>query len=231
MIPKQFHWVWIGPNILPEKDREWMQTWQTRHPYWKCTIWAEYPDQVALEGFETRPLPPLINQRFYDGIEQWVTGKAVLAARSDIVRYEVIARYGGIYLDTDVECFHYVDELLENVQLFVSDEWGPTPGNYMFGALPNHPALWTTVRELGPHLASHEGALNALQATGPDYLNERLRPYGELVIFPHMLFNPLCAFDDPAQVTNWPACSYGNHHFDGKWYDRVKNVPPPQFST
>src|SRR4028118_181905 len=110
MIPRQFHWVWVGPARLPAKDEAWMQSWRTRHPGWQCIIWAEHPENVSLEGFETRSLPPLANQRFYDGIEQWVTGRAVLASRSDIVRYEVIARSGGIYLDTDVECFGNINE-------------------------------------------------------------------------------------------------------------------------
>lgn len=229
MIPKQFQWVWLGPNALPPKDQKWMRSWGEKHPDWRCIVWAEHPENITLEGFEVKPLPPLINRKFYDGIEQWVTGRAALAARSDVVRYELVARYGGVYLDTDVECFAAIDEVLCGVNLFVADEWGPSAGNYMFGASPNHPALWTVVRELGPHLSGHKTALNAVQAAGPTYLNSRLRQYPDLVIFPHMLFNPLCAYDDPAQVTQWPACSLANHHYDGKWYDRVKNKPPEEF--
>jgi mannosyltransferase OCH1-like enzyme len=190
---------------------------------------AEHPENIHLDGFEVKPLPPLVNRKFYDGIEQWVTGRATLAARSDVVRYELVARYGGVYLDTDVECFQNIDEVLRDVRLFVADEWGPSVGNYLFGATANHPALWTAVRELGPHLSGHKTALNAVQATGPAYLNSRLRQYRDLVIFPHMLFNPLCAYDDPEQVTHWPPCSLANHHYDGKWYYRVKNEPSVEF--
>ena len=229
-IPLQFHWVWLGSDPLPEKDQAWMRSWRTYHPQWSFNLWAEHPETVAalhLPDFHIRPLPPLVNRRFYDGIEQWVTGKAVLAARSDIVRYEIVAAQGGVYLDTDVECFGEVSQLMENVNLFVADEWGPSVGNYMFGATPNHPALWTVVRELGPHLTSHKEAINAVVATGPAYLNPRLRQHPDLVIFPHMLFNPLCAYDDPDQVRNWPACSLANHHYDGKWYTREKNKSLP----
>lgn len=234
MIPPFFHWVWLGVYPLPPKDQKWMRSWQEKHPSWNCILWAERPDlihepDVDLPEFEVRPLPPLINRKFYDGIEQWVTGRAVVAARSDIVRYELVARYGGVYLDTDVECFDAIDEVLDGVRLFVSDEWGPSVGNYMFGAKPNHPALWTVVRELSSHLNSHKTALNAVQATGPPYLNTKLRQHPDLVIFPHMLFNPLCAYDDPHQVTKWPECSLGNHHYDGKWYDRQKRPPAPEF--
>lgn len=228
MIPQQFHWVWLGKKPLPEKDQGWMRSWQEKHPHWKCTVWAEHPDNIEIEGFEVRPLPPLINQKFYDGIGQWVTGLAATASRSDIVRYELLLQ-GGVYLDTDVECFKNIEHLLSGVPLFVADEWGPCCGNYMFGAAPNHPALYTVVRELGPHLNSLQGAVNAVQATGPTYLNAQLCKYPDLVIFPHMLFNPLCAFDSPDKVTKWPEVSLANHHFDGKWYDRIKNDPPSEF--
>lgn len=232
MIPKQFHWVWIGPDPLPDRDREWMQSWRDRHLHWQCLIWAEHPERVEIDGFEIRPLPPLINSRAYRDIEKWVTGKAVLAARSDIARYEIIAREGGVYLDTDVECFQPIDDLMEGVKLFVADEWGPSMGNYMFGAERNHPALWTVVRELIPHLNSQKEQLNVLAATGPEYFNSRLRQSAsDLVIFPHMLFNPLCAYDDPNRVQVWPDCSYANHRYDAKWYDRAKNEPPLEFRT
>jgi mannosyltransferase OCH1-like enzyme len=229
LMPRIFHWVWIGKNPLLEKDQAWMQSWRQRHPDWRCVVWCEHPENVSLEGFETFPLPPLVNRRYYYEIERWVTGKAAIASRSDIVRYEVIARYGGIYLDTDVECFKPIDELLTGVRLFVSDEWGPCPGNYMFGAIPNHPALWTVVREAGPHLNGLNGAVNAVNAVGPNYLNTKLRLYSDLLIFPHMLFNPICAFDNPHMVEIWPKCSYGNHHYDGKWYERTKNYIAPEF--
>lgn len=230
-IPRQFHWVWLGKEPLPQKDQAWMLSWRRNHPSWRCIIWAEHPAQVALEGFETRALPPLVNQHLYDGIERWVRGKAVLAARSDIVRYEIVARYGGVYLDTDVECFRNIDELLQDVTLFVSDGWGGGECNYMFGAFANHPALWTTVRDLGPHLSACHHQLNPVQATGPDYLNPKLYLSQDLVIFPDQLFNPLDARDDPRWVRSWPQCSYGNHHFDGKWleYTAWKNLPPPEF--
>lgn len=232
MIPTIFHWVWIGPDPVPAKDLLWIKGWKDKHPDWECRLWAENPDLVRkhndLCGLRTFPLPPLINFEVYERIEEWVTGRAILAARSDIIRMELIARHGGVYLDTDVECFKNISPLLEGVDLFISDEWGPSPGNYMFGARPNHPALWTAVRELKGS-AEKMAKVNAVFLAGPQYLNPQMRKHDDCVIFPYPLFNPLCAYDDPGKVTSWPSCAYGNHRYDGKWYDRVKRDPPAEF--
>lgn len=229
MIPKTFHWVWLGEGAIPDRDRAWMQSWRAHHPGWVCIVWAEHPGSVSLDGFETRPLPSLCNQKFYNDIEQWVDGRAVVAARSDIARYEIVAVQGGVYLDTDVECFQPIDDLLAGVRLFVADEWGGAPGNYCFGAMPNHPALHAVLRELPGHI-NRTGKANAVAVTGPNYFNPQLRKYSsDLVIFHHAFFNPLCADDDPQQVQVWPAVSRANHHFDGKWYDRTKRTPAAEF--
>ncbi len=229
MIPKQFHWVWVGSDPLPDPDKQWMSSWKGKHPDWRCLIWAEHPENIVLDGFEVRPLLPLANQRFYDGIGQWVHERAARAAKSDLVRYEIIARHGGVYLDTDVECFANIEEVLENVNLFRAEEWGPNYGNWMFGAAPNHPQMWTIVRELAAHLHSGQAEMNVLEATGPGYFCRQIDRHPDCVIYPHMLFNPLHAYNDPDQVTKWPEVSLANHRYDGKWYDRQKNNPPQEF--
>lgn len=43
------------------------------------------------------------------------------AFRADLIRLEVLYRYGGIYLDSDVELYRNIDELLDN-DLFVCKE-------------------------------------------------------------------------------------------------------------
>lgn len=227
MIPKVFHFVWCGMADIGAENLRWMRSWATFNPDWESVLWMEHPQPVY--GFEVRPLPPLVNRRFYDGIEQWVSERAAIAARSDIVRMEIIARFGGLYLDTDVECFKPLGSLLDNVKLAYFDEFGPCNGNYAFAAEQNHPATWTAVRELGPWLASHKEAFSALDATGPNYLAPKLRTHPDCVIFPHMILNPLTARADQNQVEVWPEVSIGNHHYQGTWYDQKLVAPPEEF--
>ena len=85
---------------------------------------------------------------------------------------------GGVYLDTDVNCFKRIDDLLDGVNLFVSDEraiepeWAACPGNYMFGAEKGSPAMWTVVRELTGNLRKLKGQENPVLTTGPRYLQD-----------------------------------------------------------
>src|SRR5690606_18209558 len=115
-----------------------------------------------------------------------IAGRGKLAARSDLIRYELVARMGGVYMDTDVRCLGNIDRLMVGVRLFVCDEGRPPRacvGNYGFGATPNHPAMWTVVRELWPRICDIWGDdeerpakfPSIVKICGPAYLNEQLR--------------------------------------------------------
>lgn len=227
-IPKVFRFIWLGENPLPEHNRAWMATWRAFNPAWRAVLYASHPEAHNLDGFDIEPIPSLVNQWAFDNLGRWVGGRALVAAQSDLIRMELIARMGGVYLDTDVEAFQCVGDLFSGVRLFYADEWGPCQGNYLFGAAPNHPALWSAVRELRPHLESHTAHFSALDATGPNYLAPRLRAHSDCVIYPHALFNPLPARANASGVKNWPAAAIANHHYEGTWYEQVKsdeNVP------
>jgi mannosyltransferase OCH1-like enzyme len=234
-LPKIFHYVWIGGTPLPDKDRAWTEEWVKNHLDWECILWSDRAQKKGLFS-EVRRIPKLINQGVYDDMEQWSPGRAAIAARSDIVRYEVVALEGGVYLDTDVNCFKRIDPILDGVKLFCSDEraiepeWASCPGNYMFGAEKGSPAMWTVVRELTGNLREIKGKVNPVIATGPRYLQKQLAKYNsDLILFPYVFFNPLNPQYDPDKVEVWPEMSLGNHRFDGKWYEREKKVPPKEF--
>ena len=39
-----------------------------------------------------------------------------LAERADVLRYEILRRHGGVYVDVDVECLRPLDDLLTGVR-------------------------------------------------------------------------------------------------------------------
>jgi len=81
-IPKIIHQIWIGTAL--SRPERWMNTWREMNPGW------EY--KLGSDG----NLPPLVNQTQFD-LMPFYPGKA------DILRYELLNAYGGIYVDADSE--------------------------------------------------------------------------------------------------------------------------------
>lgn len=61
-----------------------------------------------------------------------------MAFVSDYVRIAVVNKYGGVYLDTDVNVLKDFTPLLNN-QFFTGFESGGMPFTAVFGAVKHHP--------------------------------------------------------------------------------------------
>jgi len=83
MIPNIIHQIWIGPNTRPDV---WMDTVRKFcHEFgYEYKLW----DNDAAANF------PLVNRVAYNTVKEYC-GKA------DILRYEILHKYGGIYIDAD----------------------------------------------------------------------------------------------------------------------------------
>ena len=85
-VPRILHWVWVGGGgEIPAKFRPMMDSWRTLHPEWQTVIWTD--DKVT---WELRNSALMLQADTY-------------AELSDIVRLEVVERFGGVYIDTDFE--------------------------------------------------------------------------------------------------------------------------------
>ena len=83
-IDKIIHQIWIGPKKKPAKWLKTFQDYVNKNPDWKYYLW----DDDKIKSFK------MINQKQYDN-EKSYNGK------SDMLRYELLDRYGGIYVDAD----------------------------------------------------------------------------------------------------------------------------------
>lgn len=92
MIPKIIHQIWLGSKPCPS---ELIQSWKTMHPGWRHILWTE------------QNLFSLTNQAHFDACPSPVN-------KSDFLRFEVLHKYGGIYLDADSYCLRPMDDLLSH---------------------------------------------------------------------------------------------------------------------
>lgn len=97
MIPKIIHYCWFGGAPLPEKERQCIESWRKYCPDYEIKLWNESNYDISQNEY--------IRQAYE--VKRW-------AFVTDYVRLDVIYRYGGIYLDTDVEVIRSLDPLLED---------------------------------------------------------------------------------------------------------------------
>ena len=127
-IPQIIHQIWLGSE-LPEAFIELQESWIHQHlgREWRYKLWTDA--DVAQLG--------LYNQEFYDATDNFGT-------KSDIARWEIVYRFGGIYADMDAECLQSFDELL-SYDFFTAlqplDTYFLQLGAALFGAVPGHPIL------------------------------------------------------------------------------------------
>lgn len=94
MIPKVIHCVWFGGKPFPPLDERCFQTWKTHLPDYEVKIWNE-------ENYSC-------NEPFFQKLlkkEKW-------AFCADYARLDILLKYGGIYLDTDMEVLKPFDSML-----------------------------------------------------------------------------------------------------------------------
>jgi len=99
MIPKIIHHVWPGDDEFRPVFHEWRLSWMRHHPDWTFYFWRI--DNLPKE-FNPKALS-IINNPLYSK-----------TPKSDIIRFEIVRLFGGIYVDTDVECLKNFDCFLNH---------------------------------------------------------------------------------------------------------------------
>lgn len=181
-------------------------------------------------------LPPLANQDIYDEIGRvgvntggGVPELGVWVQRADLVSYELIYQFGGIYANTDMEALRSLDPILEGVEAFAGMEDGEFLSNALMGCVRGNEFFAEVIEELPVRFREMPGEpMNAV--TGPHLLSrvQRLNPAG-LTVFPKEYFNPVL-YDQHDMSTEWgdhPG-SYCVHHW-GHTRERWTEQPDDAF--
>ena len=88
MIPQIIHHCWFGPNDImgDESRRLSMASWREKMPQYKLMLWSE-------DNIDINALPPFARHAYKN--KRW-------AYVADVVRFQKLYEYGGVYLDTDM---------------------------------------------------------------------------------------------------------------------------------
>ena len=190
-IPKILHQVWLGDAPVPDAHERWTTSWRGAHPDWELHRWTDADAPVVPEAQRARNL----------------------VERADIVRYEVLRRHGGVYVDTDMECVQPIDELLNGVVAFAGYEVPGRVCNAVLGGVRGHPAFEQLVaiaqRTVG------RGSFPA--STGPHMVTRVLEPLSDVTLFDPERFYPHLwdAADEPSPT--YGPQTYAIHHWARSW--------------
>ena len=181
-IPKIIHQIWLGPPI-PELLQKFTQIWRDVHPDWTYILWTE-------DNIKTLKL---INQEYYDEETEY-------ASKANILRYELLYQFGGVYIDTDFMCLKSLDFLHQCcdfytgfIEMFRLCKWGDEArmNNAIMASKPGH----SICKYLIDNLQYFRDEKWRLSRTGVNYYNKILKKYlmnceGINVVLPSNYFYP-----------------------------------------
>lgn len=206
-IPKIIHQVWLG-SPLPEAFKKYINTWITMHLKrgWSYKLWTD-------EDMKTFKL---FNQKFYDETDS-------AGVKSDLLKWEIVYRYGGVYIDTDFKClkpldiFHYTYDFYTGIQPL--DTQLIQLGAALFGAVPGHPILKHCIETIKDDWQLK----GAPTKTGPIHFTKSFYAVaGKNGLFdialPASYFYPLGCMESEMKDEQWIAHgAYGVHVWSKSW--------------
>lgn len=212
-IPTILHFIWLGPKPLPADFERFVEGWKKAHPAWKIIIWRD-KDVTKLRLTNYRPYRKSKN----------------FGERSDIARYEILYRFGGVYADTDFECLKSLEPLHELFSFYAGisyDLYGYL-FNGLIGTVPNHPIMQYCIEKIGQtnwdSIIYDGSGSGILQRTGPFLLTEaflaRMNQDSHAIALPPCYFYSWPSFsecaDRPYKYRD-AATSYAIHHWHTAW--------------
>lgn len=204
MIPRTIHHIWVGPP-MPDPLTAYMRTWRDLHPDWEHVLWSSFDD--------------LTNQDAYDRAEEITPHVGQL--RSDLARYEILHRHGGVYVDCDMEALRPIDDLLSAGCFAGWETDGVWVNNAVLGCVPGHPLMADLIAAAPASIEANAGA-RPNRMTGPHLLTPHARRHGITV-------HPSAAFY-PYHWSNLDQRDYGDAYAVHHWANqrRKRGVPLPE---
>ena len=209
MIPKIIHYCWFGGNPLPELAQKCVASWRKYCPEYELMLWNETTFDVNIVPFTSQVAK----------VKKW--GFIV-----DYIRAYVVYRYGGIYLDTDVELLKlFSDDMLQNICFSgFEDEIFINPGNIFAGEKGCAIAKEVMDFYASYNFIKEDGELNLTPS--PRIFTDILLKYGlkqnnsyqkfsMFTAYPTEYFCPKNFRTGLLEITE---NTYSIHHYDGSWF-------------
>jgi len=235
MIPHIIHQIWYqGFSNLPHKYIPMQKTWLLNHPNWDYYLW----DQNSILD--------LIESSYNSNIKSLYEKLPKMIQKIDLAKYLILYKYGGVYVDMDMESIQPLDSLVNSSpysDLFVVEldiacpsnkkfclaMWfvtegkyikGPTYNNAFLASRPNHPFWIDVITKIPYHIKRkwyQNDIMYIFNSTGPILITSVLRDHKY-----HNLHICPSKYFEPCNHSK-KKCDfstkevYANHHFSNTW--------------
>jgi hypothetical protein len=146
-----------------------------------------------------------------------------MGVKSDLLKWEIVYRFGGVYVDVDFECLQSLDELHHIYDFYTAfqplDAFFIQLGAALFAAYPGHPILKDCIETIKDDW-HHKGAP---KKSGPVHFSKSFmkvagKQANKDIAFPAFYFYPLGATQKELKRDTWIAGgAYAVHHWAKSW--------------
>ncbi len=212
-VPRIIHYFWFSGDPYPEKVKRCLDSWHKYCPDYEFKLWD-------LNNYKTDNV--FCNEAL---------SKRVWAFASDYGRCDVLYRYGGIYLDLDVELLKPLDDLLYDEGFFCFESaYGVDPGSGM-GCVKGNP-IWKEIRQKyeNIHFINEDGSYNKVNIV--NQYTSVLENHGlvkdgcyqnvdGVAVYPPLVFSP---YSYQTGIDSRYEKTYGVHHWVSAWITEEERV-------
>lgn len=123
MIPKTIHYCWFGGGPFGALHQRCIDSWKKHCPEYEFRLWNEHNSDIDNDYCREA----LIQKKW--------------AFISDWVRFDVLSKHGGIYLDTDIELIRSLDAVRDYPGCVAARESREVIGSAFIGCRANDPIM------------------------------------------------------------------------------------------
>lgn len=207
MIPKIIHCCWFGGTRLPKAVQKYLRIWRKRLPNYEIKIWTE-------QEFDITQSNAYVKQAYECKKFAFV---------SDYVRLYALYKYGGIYLDTDVEVLKSFDSFLHHSAFMCFEDYDKL-STAIIATEPNADWVWNLLQGYEERVFLVDGRMDL--TTNVEYITGMFKQYGlklngekqsvqDVVIYPSEYFSPKSWGTGKYTITDNTVTV---HHFAGTWH-------------
>ncbi len=211
-IPRVFHYIWVGGNEKPESVKYYIESWRKHCPDYEIIEWNEknynvMANRYAREAYKAK---------------KW-------AFVTDYMRLDILDRFGGIYVDSDVEVLKSFDKFLKDAAFSSFETGDPTQTYLPTGMMASEKdGMWVkylkTYYSHGRSFYAENGQMDnttnttvITRMTVDKYgikLNNKLQKFDDFTMYPSEYF---CPKSWSTRKINLTKNSHAIHHFAGSW--------------